>query len=92
MERKVMRAYDGMRWPIMALVFAWAIGNASNTNRHFLVRFGPAAVLLPFLSMYNNYIGMYGVHKQIDGLLKEVLDSDLADNESKIRAEVSTFL
>ena len=49
-------------------------------------------VFMPLLSVYNNYIGMYGVHRQIDDLFEGVLTSDLADDESQIRRELEQFI
>jgi hypothetical protein len=52
-EMSVIRAFNHMRYPFMAIFFTWALTNAANTNRHFFVRFVPALVFIPFVSVYN---------------------------------------
>ena len=65
-----MRKYNSYRMPFMACAMTFCVASAFNTNRGLTFRFFPVIVFAPFIVMYNHNIGMYGVHKGIDDILK----------------------
>ena len=54
----------------MAVSMTFCVASAFNTSRGITFRFLPVIVFTPFISLYNHNIGMYGVHKGIDDILK----------------------
>lgn len=78
----MLRAYNSYRVPFLAITFTLCVLSACNTKKSIFVRLGPPIVIMPFITMYNAHIGMYGVHKKVDSLLEELLQSSFADAES----------
>lgn len=62
-EIAVMRKYNSYRVPFCAASMTIMLLAATNTKRGLVFRFLPAILFMPFISIYNHNIGMYGVHK-----------------------------
>jgi hypothetical protein len=72
-ELSVLRAYNSYRIPFLAVTFTLCVLSACNTRKSLFVRLAPPVIIMPFLSMYNAHIGMYGVHRKVDSLIEELL-------------------
>lgn len=49
----------------------------------------PPLILIPFITMYNHHIGIYGVHRKIDSVLNDL--ATVKDNDSKVKKQVIEF-
>ena len=65
-----MRKYNSYRLPFFAVSMTICFLSASNSSKGLTFRFLPSIVFIPFITLYNNHIGMYGVRKEIDSILE----------------------
>ena len=61
---------------------------AINTSRGLMFRFFPAIAFMPFISLFNQHIGQYGVHKEIDSILDLMADENQQKKEEQNALEV----
>ena len=68
-EMAYMRKYNTYRAPFLAVSMTVCLLAASNSTRGLTFRFLPTIMFVPFIILYNDHIGMYGVRKEIDSIL-----------------------
>ena len=69
--------------------------SATSSKRGMVFRFMPTLVLMPFITLYNNNIGMYGVHKEIDSIYGVVLGEggqEETEDECEVRRLTRQFI
>ncbi len=91
-EIQVLRTYNSYRVPFLAVTMTFCILTACNTSKSLVARIGPPLLFMPFITMYNQHVGMYGVHKQIDTILDDILTSNFADESSQVKRATNEFL
>lgn len=91
-EISVLRTFNSYRVPFLAFTMTFCLVSAGNTRRSIVARAGPALFVMPFVTMYNHHVGMYGVHKKIDSILDEIVSDKFADEKSEVRQKTEEFL
>ena len=85
LEMSVMRSYNMYRVPFLALMSTLCLLSVMRTRMNLVIRFAPPLVTMPFIHMYNQHIGQYGVHRRVDLLLSELREDKLCDEDSEIK-------
>lgn len=67
----------------MAVSMTVVVLAVTNTNRSIFFRLAPALILGPFMALYNNHAGMYGVHRSINTIISDMAQE--REDESQVR-------
>lgn len=73
LELQILRKFNHYRLPFLALSSTFCVVTLLNSNKSAATRLMPTIILVPFISVLNHHIGLYGVHQGVDQIFDTIV-------------------